>query len=194
MTYNKPIVDGHYHIYKWYNGKGKDFFETTDQYRTGRNFHAININALPSVSRDVSNNIIAALYKLHHPDVFIHGGLIYDTYPVPAVMTAGMDPLTQYKELMEIGFDGIKMLETKPTQLKKIDRPVCDALYHEFFDAVEKDGTHMIWHVNDPKEFWDKNLAPAFAFENGWFYGNGEYPSHEEIYRQALAVLERNRT
>ena len=28
--------------------------------------------------------------------------------------------------------------------------------------------------------FWDKDKAPAFAFENGWFYGNGEYPTHEE--------------
>ena len=192
MQYNKPVVDGHYHIYKWYNGKGKDFFETTDAYLAARNFRAVNINALPSVSRDVSNNIIAALYKLHHPQVYIHGGLIYDTYPVPAVVPEGIDPLTQYEEMMEIGFDGIKMLETKPTEIKAINRPVCDPLYDAFFEAVEKDGTHMVWHVNDPKEFWDKDKAPAFAFENGWFYGNGEYPSHEEIYRQALAVLEKH--
>ena len=192
MEYTLQVIYGHYHIYGWYNGKGSDFFETTDSYRKGRNFRAINLNALPSVSWDVSNNIIAALYKLKNPDTYIHGGLVYDTYPVPSVMTQGMDPLTQYRELMKIGFDGIKMLETKPTELKVIDRPVCDPLYHAFFDAVEKDGTHMVWHVNDPAEFWDRDLAPAFSFENGWFYGDGGYPSHEEIYGQALAVLKRN--
>lgn len=192
MLYSRSVVDGHYHIYNWYDGKGRDFFTTTDNYLAGRNFRAININALPSVSRDVSNNIIAALYKLHRSEVYIHGGLIYDSYPVPEMMPEGMDPLTQYRELMEIGFDGIKMLETKPTEIKAICRPVCDPLYEGFFDAVEKDGTHMVWHVNDPAEFWDKDKAPAFAFENGWFYGNGEYPTHEEIYRQALAVLEKH--
>lgn len=192
MKFKKPVLDGHYHIYGWYDGKGREFFETTDHYLSGRDFRSININALPSVKWDVSNNIIAALYKLHRPQVYIHGGLTYDTYPVPAVLTEGMDPLTQYKELMEIGFDGIKMLETKPTEIKAIARSVCDPLYRDFFDAVEEDGTHMVWHVNDPAEFWDKDLAPAFSFENGWFYGDGTYPSHEEIYRQALAVLERN--
>ena len=192
MEYKLPVVDGHYHIYGWYDANGKDFYETTDAYRKGRNFRAVNLNALPSVSWDVSNNIIAALYKLRNPETYIHGGLVYDTYPVPPVMTQGMDPLTQYRELMAIGFDGIKMLETKPTELKAIDRPVCDPLYHAFFDAVEKDGTHMVWHVNDPAEFWDRDLAPAFSFENGWFYGDGDYPTHEEIYEQALAVLGRN--
>lgn len=192
MQYAKKVLDGHYHIYGWYDEKGRDFWQTTDAYLAGRNFRTININALPSGNRDVSNNIITALYKLRHPEVYIHGGLIYDSYPVPAQMPEGMDPLTQYRELMEIGFDGIKMLETKPTTIKKLGRPVCDPLYRDFFDAVEKDGTHMVWHVNDPAEFWDKDLAPAFCLEAGWFYGDGSYPSHEEIYRQVLAVLEKN--
>lgn len=192
MQYKKTVIDSHYHIYGWQDEKGRPFWGTTDAYRTGRNFRSININALPSGSRDVSNNIIAALYKLRHPEVYIHGGLIYDVYPVPAEMPEGMDPLTQYRELMETGFDGIKMLETKPTTIKKLCRPVCDPLYRDFFDAVEEDGTHMVWHVNDPAEFWDRALAPAFCIEAGWFYGDGSYPSHEEIYRQAFAVLDRN--
>jgi len=190
MEYKYPVVDDHYHIYNWKDGQNRPFWETTDNYWAGRNFRAVNINALPAF--DVSCNIITALYKLYKPKTYIHGGITYDEIPLPAVMTEGMDPLTQYRELMEIGFDGIKMIETKPDRVKAMQRPVCDPLYHAFFDAVEADGTHMVWHVADPAEFWDKDLAPAFSFENGWFYGDGTFPSYEEIYAQVFAVLDRN--
>lgn len=192
MEYTKTVVDGHYHIYEWENNAGEDFFRTTDAYCAARNFRAINIAALPAYKRDAGNNIMIALYKLHNPDVYIHGGLCYPAYPVPETLPEGMDLLTQYRELMEIGFDGIKMIETKPDRAKVFQRPVCGDLYRDFFAAVEADGTHILWHVNDPAEFWDKDLAPDWSFANGWFYGDGTFPSHEELYRQTLAVLERN--
>ena len=107
-------------------------------------------------------------------------------------MPEGMDPVTQYRKLMAIGFDGIKMLETKPTSLKLTGRPVCDELYREFFDTVERDGTHMIWHVNDPDSFWDINRILPQHVERGWYYGDGTFPSYEEIYEQAFAVMNRN--
>ena len=46
MLYSRSVVDGHYHIYNWYDGKGRDFFTTTDNYLAGRNFQTININEL----------------------------------------------------------------------------------------------------------------------------------------------------
>lgn len=192
MQYKKPVVDGHYHIYAWENKEGKDLFESTDAYCAARNFKAINIAALPAYEMDVSNNIEAALYKLHNPNAFISGGLVYSEYPVPEKLPEGMDPLTQYRELMEIGFDGIKLIETKPDRAKAYKRPVCDPLYYDFFAAAEQDGTHILWHVNDPAEFWDKDLAPEWSFTNGWFYGDGTFPGHEELYAQTLAVLDRN--
>lgn len=192
MDYTKTVVDGHYHIYEWVNGEGKDFLETTDAYCAGRNFRAINIAALPAYKRDVGNNIMAALYKLHNPKAFIHGGLFYPAYPVPEKLPEEMDLLTQYREMMAIGFDGVKMIETKPDRAKAFQRPVSDPLYRDFFDAVEADGTHILWHVNDPAEFWDKDLAPSWSFENGWFYGDGTFPTYEELYRQTLDVLDRN--
>lgn len=192
MEYQKSVIDSHYHIYGWYNQENREFWDTTEEYCKGRNFRSINLNALPSVEWDVSNNIIVALYKLRHPDIYAHGGLIYDTYPVPAVMTKGMDPLQQYRELMEIGFDGVKMLETKPTELKVVGRPICDALFEGYLAAAEEDGTHLVWHVADPLPFWDPVNPPPGCVENGWFYGDGTFPSKEEIYRQVLTVLDRH--
>lgn len=192
MKYDRPVIDSHYHIYGWYGADGREFWDSTLDYCRARNFRTINLNALPSVKRDVSNNIIAALYKLRHPEIYAHGGLTYDVYPVPEVMTEGMDPLTQYRELMEIGFDGVKMLEAKPTEIKVIGRRVCDELYEPFFAAIERDGTHMVWHSGDPDFFWDPAQTTPWRIERGWFYGDGTYPTYEDIYRQVDAVLLRH--
>lgn len=192
MDFEKRVVDSHYHNYGWYNHGEHDFFEVTEAYMDACNYRSININALPSVERDVSNNIMAALFKLRHPQAYAHGGLIYDTYPVPAAMTPGMESEVQYRELMEIGFDGIKMLETKPTEMKVIGRGVDDRIYEGMFAAAEGDGTHMVWHVGDPATFWDSELAPPGCREAGWFYGDGTFPALEEIYGQVFRVLDRH--
>lgn len=192
MKFTIPVIDSHYHIHAWGNSDGQAFWDSTKAYYDSRNFQTININALPSVKRDVSNNIITALYKLRHPEVFAHGGLIYESYPVPETLPEGIDPLTQYRELMDIGFDGIKMLEAKPAELKVIGRPVCDPLYEPFFAAVERDETHMVWHVADPDSFWDPERAPAWTKERGWNYSDGTYPSFEEIFSQVSKVLEKH--
>lgn len=192
MKTDYPVIDLHYHIYGWENDSGADFYTTTREYCTRGGFRAININALPSGTRDVSNNILAALYKHAHPRTYIHGGLTYPVYPVPETLPPDMDPVVQYRELMEIGFDGIKMLETKPTQMKILGRKVSDDLFAPFFRAVEADGTHMLWHVADPDFFWDRERIPQVCVDQGWFYGDGTYPTQEEVYRSALTVLERN--
>ena len=192
MKYPMPVIDSHYHIYDWFGVDGREFRESTLDYCRAREFRAINLNALPSVKRDVSNNIIVALYKLRHPEIYAHGGLTYDVYPVPEVMTEGMDPLTQYHELMDIGFDGVKMLEAKPTEIKAIGRLVCDKLYEPFFEAIERDGTHMVWHSGDPDTFWDPAQVKPWQIERGWFYGDGTYPTYEEIYQQVDTVLHRH--
>lgn len=192
MNFQKNVIDGHFHFYDWYNDETGDFFSSAEEYMSEGNFKTININALPSVERDVSNNIMAALFKLRHPEVYAHGGLIYDSYPIPKKMTHGMETEEQYRELMQIGFDGIKMLETKPTEMKVIGCGIDDEIFEGLFRETEKDGTHMIWHVADPYKYWDAEKAPQSAFDNGWFYGDGTYPTQEEIYREVFAVLDRH--
>lgn len=192
MKFGREIVDGHYHISGWFNAEGQSFWESTEAYCAARGYRAINLNSVPSGRRDVSINIMCALYKLRHPEAYSHGGLIYDVYPVPAVMTEGMDPLTQYRELMAIGFDGIKLLESKPTSAKLLGRPLCDDLYEPFFAAIEQDDTHVLWHSGDPESFWDPvNVTPR-QIERGWYYGDGTFPTCEEIYQIADKVLQRH--
>lgn len=192
MKYSRDVIDSHYHIHTLYGGKDGEFWRNMEEYQSSRGFRAVNLAAMPLVDYDASQNMISALYKMKHPGTYAHGGLTYDTYPVPDKMPEGMDFLTQYKELMEIGFDGIKVLETKTAELKIMDRPICDEVYEEFFAAAERDQTHFIWHVADPETNWDREkILPEFI-EAGWFYGDGTYPTQEEIFRQVYAVLDRH--
>jgi len=119
-------------------------------------------------------NILAALYKLHNPNAYAYGGFVYTDKPAVFPQPEGFDMLTQYEDLKAIGFDGIKMLETKPAEQKEYQVRVDDEAYEEFFSACERDETHMVWHVADPDTFWDiERIPPEFIdyfLLSGYFF------------------------
>lgn len=200
MKYDRCVLDSHYHIQNWNDREGRNIFDSIRQYKDGKGFHSVNLCALSSYHHGAEmvsgaeNNILMALCKLHFPDLFIHGGLVYESFPVPQSITEGFDPLTQYRELMEIGFDGIKILETKPDQAKLIGCPFSDPFYEPFFAAAAQDGTHFVFHVADPITCW----GPQHYYANGnplpLPYGDGTYPAKEALYEQILTVLENHPT
>ena len=191
MPYSGQIIDGHLHVSDWFDSEGKDFYRGFDEVESRRGVRAINIAGIPIGEYGPANNMIAALYKLHNPRAFIHGGLIYPEYPVRE-LPCGSDPLTQYNELMEIGFDGIKLLDTKPNYHKEIACPLDLPLFAPFFAQADADGTHVLWHVCDPEEFWDINKITKYQIELGWYYGDGTYATNDEIYGQVFNVLKAN--
>lgn len=195
MDFNKKVIDGHIHSEKWEAEKGMVFFDklfkSMDEYQEKCGLDAFNICCYDFTPDSVATNICAALYKLHNPTAYAHAGLAYPTLPAKLPFPEGMDALTQYNDLMAIGFDGIKMLETKAYEHKELKLPVNDEFFSEFFKAAEKDGTHFVWHVADPEEFWDIEKVPKWALERGWYYGDGTYESNKEIYRQVFDVLEK---
>ena len=186
------MIDSHIHPRDLYVRGGRDCRETLQEYKESRGFQAINLTAIPAFGRDVRVNIAAALFKARHPENYIHGGLLYPSYPVKLPMPEGMDFLTQYRELMEIGFDGIKMIETKPNCAKMIGLKVNDEIYEPLLDAIEKDGTHTIWHVADPEVNWDVTKVLPEHLARGWFYGDGTFPTQEELFGHVYEVLERH--
>lgn len=196
MGYEKikeKVIDSHLHIEAWETKDGLSFIDAFDEYVENMGVSAINIASLPSgKNRNVSNNIMIAFYKLAHKNAFAHGGLIYNEYPAPNKMPEGMDFVTQYKELMEIGFDGIKMLEGKPSLHKLVGKDLSCDLFDPFFAELEKDGTHLIFHVNDPEEFWSEEYATEDMIARGWSYADGTYATNEEVYRQIDRVLEKH--
>ncbi|MBR3961489.1 MAG: hypothetical protein IKK13_04695, partial [Clostridia bacterium] len=151
MIMNRKVVDSHWHSYPWADENGKDFYTVIDEYQKRLGLAGLNICSIP-VYHDLgpAQNVLPLLYKLHNPTAYAYGGLVYTDKPVKFPQPEGFDMLTQYNELMEMGFDGIKMLETKPAEQKEYQVRINDPYFKDFFAAVEKDGTHMIWHVADP--------------------------------------------
>ena len=180
----RKIIDSHVHISGW--GEA-DLASCFDEYK--ERVHAVNVHAIPLRHSNAANNIILAFYKLARPDTYIHGGIDWINFPV-GEMPDGMDAVTQYRELMEIGFDGIKMLEGKPSEHKRIGMDLHHPSITPLYAEMEKDGTHLLMHSNDPDEFWDADLAPDWAVKNGWAYLDGTYASFDEIHRQTVRILE----
>lgn len=182
----RKIIDSHLHIRDWADGTFLTYF---DEYKEKENISALNICSIPLATTSVLNNIMLGFYKLANESAYAHAGVEFIAIPIDN-MPKNMDAVTQYKELMEIGFDGIKMLEGKPSEHKRIGKNLnCEEL-NKFYREIEKDGTHLLMHSNDPDEFWDVDRAPDWAIERGWAYLDGTYASYEEIKRQTIKILE----
>jgi hypothetical protein len=97
----------------------------------------------------------------------------------------------QVETFTKLGCEGIKMIEGKPTSRQKMDIPVTDAYFAEYWAKVEALGVPIVWHVNDPEEFWNPERLPAWAKEQNWGYGP-EDVQKEELYAEVDEVLDRH--
>jgi predicted TIM-barrel fold metal-dependent hydrolase len=93
--------------------------------------------------------------------------------------------------LAGMGCDGIKMIEGKPTSRQRMDVPVTDPYFADYWARVEELGTPIVWHVNDPEEFWDPDRIPGWARERDWGYGPDDVQK-EQLYAEVDEVLARH--
>lgn len=189
-------IDGHIHMHRWFDKeKGIDFTHGLEEYRRECGLKYITLASLPSGNpipaiRDVSNNIICAFYKLLNENTFAYGGFIYPSYPANEDEMKDMTLTRQYEELMEIGFDGIKMLEGKPNLYVRVGKALDSDFFDPVFEKMEKDGTYILMHALDPASFWtDRNEE---NIKKGWYYGEGSYPTIKELYGQIDNLLEKH--
>jgi predicted TIM-barrel fold metal-dependent hydrolase len=94
----------------------------------------------------------------------------------------------QVDRFVEIGCDGIKMIEGKPTSRQRMDIPVTDPYFADYWARVEELGLPIVWHVNDPEEFWDPAQIPGWAKERNWGYGP-EDAQKEQLYAEVDEIL-----
>lgn len=96
------------------------------------------------------------------------------------------------KALIDKGCTGIKLLEGKPQMRKMYPIPDFDLdIWEPFFKWCEDEQIPILWHVNDPEDFWDSENAPSFAIKQGWLYDE-TYVNNEDQYRQVLTVLKKH--
>jgi predicted TIM-barrel fold metal-dependent hydrolase len=152
----------------------------------------IRFNLVCIPNPDTTTHNPAALYfKQHHPDrTYISGALDYsvlaDLDHAPALLAA------QIGALKAQGFDGLKLIEGKPQIRKLLPHRLDSPLYAEMWDAVERENFPVVFHVNDPDEFWDAARCPDWARQSGWDYSDGSYPSKEDLYAEVDNILVRH--
>ena len=120
---------------------------------------------------------------------FINGGFTYRMDGLP-FDRAGM--LAQVQDIYDVGFDGLKMLEGKPTVRKETGIPLDSEIYADAFAFCEEKDFHVLCHVGDPWTFWDKDKCPPSAYKYGWAYVDGGYVPKEELHAEVDRVLKRH--
>jgi len=137
----------------------------------------------------VNYNPDVLLLKALHPEIFYAFGSLDYSF----IFTGDQpQPLRdQVDRLLDIGFDGIKMVEGKPIYRKLLKIGFDEPFYEDYFKRVEETGIPLLFHVADPEEFWDPVKVPVWAKKQGWFYDES-YPPKEKFYREVDRVLEKH--
>lgn len=181
-----PIIDGHIHF--GHPSYRENLVQILDQANIGR----FNIVCTPHMQRLSLVPDALQLKALFPRRCYVFGGLDISTLFM-APQYAGEVFAHYVDSLLEMGCDGIKMIEGKPQMRKTLPIPDFDAaVYAPYWDHMAETGTPLVFHVNDPEEFWDAERCPGWAKKMGWFYGDGTYINNEVQYRQVLNVLERH--
>ena len=148
--------------------------------------------ALVSIQNPATGAGLAqSLYmKAQHPGLFyVMAGLNHaQRLSCDQVTTASL--AEQVEEFARMGCDGIKMIEGKPTSRQRLDVPMTDPYYADYWARVEELGVPIVCHVNDPEEFWDPALTPGWAKERDWGYGPDDVKK-EQLYAEVDEVLAR---
>ena len=135
-------------------------------------------------------DLLALSLKANDPRFSVYGGFEYWRKTVDH---DGPGLLAQLETMQAIGFDGLKMLEGKPTERAASGIPLDDPRYDPAFDLLEKTGFHILYHVNDPEEFWDKETCPAWANDGaGGYWDSKKFLSKEQHYREIENLLARH--
>jgi hypothetical protein len=128
--------------------------------------------------------------KARHPGTFfVFAGLNHAEKLSGGRVTAP-SLVEQVDGILALGCDGIKMIEGKPTSRQQMDIPVTDPYFADYWAHVEELGLPIVWHVNDPEEFWDPAKIPGWAKERNWGYGPQDV-TKEQLYAEVDKVLNR---
>ncbi len=150
------------------------------------------INVVCTIDRRrVNANPAALLCKARHPErVYAFCGLDHSSrLSGGELMTPSL--AEQVDRLIALGADGMKMIEGKPTTRKFLDVPVDSPYFEDYFERLEQRRLPVLWHVNDPEEFWDPERTPDWAKERGWGYDETDVQK-EDQYAEVERVLERH--
>lgn len=132
-------------------------------------------------------NLVVLYWKKYYKDMkmyafgMIHNQDIYKDIPYEE----------QAKEIIKMGFDGIKLM-FDPNTRKKLGHGMNDARYEKMFAYLEENEIPLVIHVNDPDYFWVVRQLTEEEITRGWGYFTEGYLTKQEMYDEAFEVLDRH--
>lgn len=167
------IIDSHVHI---------DYHDPAKMLEMADHFHYEKIctQGIPCYSHPLNNLECIAVKALAPERAYAYGGMVF---------ADGLEPTRQSHEkqlrmLMDAGFDGWKILESKPSVYRVIKVPLDSDVYDGAFALAEEAGIPVTWHAGDPATFWSADTAPKFAVENHWLCVGEGFPTLGQIYNE----------
>lgn len=106
-----------------------------------------------------------------------------------AALNHKRDFIEQTKEYMQSGFDGIKLLEGKPSVYKYYGYGIESKRFYDFFEYAQNEQIPIMLHNCDPEQNWDINRADERAKKMGWCYDE-TVPPQSFFYNELERVLE----
>ena len=88
--------------------------------------------------------------------------------------------------------DGIKMLDGKPGVRLRQNLPLDAPNYDKMFDYAQRTQFPILYHINDPIEFWYRDRLPQWAVEKDFFYGDGRFPHKFQIDEETFGFLRKH--
>ncbi len=149
--------------------------------------------ALVSIQNaEKGEGLAGSLYmKARHPELFyVFAGLNHAT-KLSGGRVKTRTLVEQVDLIKAMGCDGLKMVEGKPTSRQVMDVPVTDGYFADYWARVEEVGLPVVWHVNDPEEFWEPAKLPAWARALNWGYGPNDVQK-EQLYAEVEQVLRKH--
>jgi hypothetical protein len=197
-----PVIDGHIHFGDpEHMGGILSIMDTVP-------FAKVNLVSVPHPTMLNQNAELIAFKAAMPGRAYLSGGLDYSQLMPDGVNTRqemtqadwdAVDPeamsttlARQIGVLKWVGFDGLKLIEGKPTFRKRVPIPLDAPHYDGMWAALEEHDMPVIFHVADPEEDWDEAHATPWAKAHGWFYGDGTFPTKEALYTEVDNVLERH--
>lgn len=190
MKYRGKMVDSHHHMVGGY-GEGLAFYEVYQRLMELEKLQAMNVVMIPQwCEENISQNQQAILLKLLYPGKFYsYAG--FDYYLPEG--KAPKDLELQAIQYLDMGFDGIKMVELKPMVYKQLGCPeLSSEKYEGMWRFMEETGAPVLFHMGAPETYWDRSRCTKLALESGWFCGDGSFPPLEDFYANIERVLDRH--
>lgn len=100
------------------------------------------------------------------------------------------DFAAQARRFMSEGFDGIKLLEGKPSMYRRFGYGIDDTRFDGFFDYAQREQIPILLHSCDPARNWDADAADERALRMGWVYGR-DMPPQQSFFAATERVLEK---